>query len=148
MKHLRIHLTEYTNILLTQLLQVSFVLQISHSTLAITLTLSATNKNYENNNFWVASGPCHKKLVILLNMTLFSHLGCSRCSHINLKSEIVNLKWVNLKYKTDCFIWTERELHWCHFAFKYSAQWSVERISYVITLDPLHIERQRVNKFT
>ena len=24
---------------------------------------------------------------------------------INCKSDIVNLKWLNLKYKTDCFIW-------------------------------------------
>ena len=58
-------------------------------------------------------------------ITKFSHVGSSRRSHVNLKSEIVNLKWVNPKHKTDCFIWTER-----HFAFKYSAQWSVEGISY------------------
>ena len=49
---------------------------------------------------------------------------------INCKSDIVNLKWVNLKYKTDCFIWKKPELRLCHFAFQCSAQWPVERISY------------------
>ena len=116
--------------------------------LVITLKLLATNENCEKQRFLSSFGPLPR--FVLLNMRLFSHVGDFRRSHINLKSEIINLRWVNPKYKTDCFKWTERELHWCHFgfAFKCSAQWSVERISYVILLDRLYIEWKRVNKFT
>ena len=88
-------------------------------------------KIVKNKNFWEASGPS---------------VGGSKHSHINLKSEITKLKWANPKYKTDCFIRTERELQWCYIAFKYSAQWSIKRISYVILLDRLYIEWQRVKK--
>ena len=95
-------------------------------------------KIVKNNKFLSSLGPLPQ--FILLNMRLFSHVGGSGCSHINLKSEIVNLKWVNPKCKSDCSIWTERELHSCNFAFKYSPQWSVERISYIILLDRLYIE--------
>ena len=56
----------------------------------------------------------------------------------NLKSEIVNLKLVNLKYKTYCFILRKRKLHWCHFAFQYSVQRSVEDISCIILVDLLY----------
>ena len=39
----------------------------------------------KKNDLWVVSGPCHKKLVILLNMRLFGNVGGSRRFQINLK---------------------------------------------------------------
>ena len=84
-------------------------------------------KIVKNKDFWVASGPCHN-----LFYSIWDYL-------VTL---VASLRWVNPKYKTDFFIWTERELLWCHFdfTFKYSDQWSVESISYVILLDRLYIE--------
>ena len=56
--------------------------------------------------FWAASFPCHKKLVILFNLRyLVTPMAPDNPTLINCKSDIVNLKWLNLKYKTDCFIW-------------------------------------------
>ena len=70
-----------------------------------------------------------QKVGYFTQFEIFSHVGCSKWSHTNLKSATIDLKWVNLKYKT------EHELHWCHFRFQHSAQWLVEDISYIILLD-------------
>ena len=70
-----------------------------------------------------------QKVGYFTQFEIFSHVGGSKRSHTNLKSKTVDLKWVNLKYKT------EHELHWCHFRFQHSAQWLVEDISYIILLD-------------
>ena len=59
-------------------------------------------KVVNNNKLLSSLGPLPR--FILLNIRLFSHDGGSRHSHINLKSEILNLKLVNPKYKTYCFI--------------------------------------------
>ena len=53
----------------------------------ITLKLLATNESCDITQF-----------------EIFSHVGGSKRSRINLKSDNGNLKWVNLKYKTDCLI--------------------------------------------
>ena len=84
----------------------------------MTLKLLATDKNCEKQQFLSSLGPLPQRVDYFTQFEVFSHVGGSRRSHINLNSEIVNLKWVNPKYKTDCFIWTECKLHWCHFAFK------------------------------
>ena len=83
--------------------------------------LLATNENCEKQQFLISLGPLPQKVGYFTQFEIFSHIGGSRRSHINLKSEILNLKWLNPKYKTDCFVWTERELDWYRFAFKYSA---------------------------
>ena len=107
-------------------------------------------KIVKSNNFQVAPKlPLPPQSIgYFTRFEIFSHVGGSRGSHINLNSEIVSLKWVNPKYKTDCFIWTERELNWCHFAFKHSAQLSVEGISYVILLDRLYKDTRVVHRVT
>ena len=60
------------------------------------------------------------------SMDWFLHDIGLRHERVNLKSESVNLNWINLKCKTDCFMWRKSELQWSHIAFQYSAQWSVE----------------------
>ena len=77
-----------------------------------------TYKNCEKQQFLGSLGPLPQRVEYFTQFEVFSHVGGSRRSHVNLNSEIVNLKWVNRKYKTDYFIWTECKLHWCHFAFK------------------------------
>ena len=99
----------------------NWLLQIKHtptlSALVITLKLLATDKNCEKQQFLSSLGSLPQKGCYFTQFEIFSHVVGSRHSHVNLKSGIVNLKWVNPKYKTDCFIWTEHELHLCHFAY-------------------------------
>ena len=65
-----------------------------------------------------------QKVGYVTQFEIFSHI-----SGPNDPRLILNLNSVNLKYKA------ERELHWCHFAFQYSDQWSVQGISCIILLD-------------
>ena len=52
-----------------------------------------------------------------------------------------------MKLIADCFIWSERKLHWRHFAF-HSAHRLVDGISYIIILDGLYKDMQVVHHVT
>ena len=54
--------------------------------------LLATNENGEKQQFLISLGPLPQKVGYFTQFEIFSHIGGSRRSHINLKSEILNLK--------------------------------------------------------
>ena len=139
MKYLRIYLTGYTYNIFFCFTNIIFAWMFFF--VNATPKLIVTEETYAHtfhisNNFWLPTKVVKNNFLSSIRLLpwrvgyftqfeIFSHVGGSKQSHINLKFEIVNLK-----YKTDCFMWRKRELHWCHFAFQCSAQWSVEGISY------------------
>ena len=139
MKHLRIALTQYTyniSFCFTSIISnASPKLIVRENTYSHTFHISNSKiVVYQRNLKKTANIEQHQttalKYRFFTQFEIFSRTSGSKESHINLKSEIVNLKWVNLKYKTGRFIWRKRKLHWCHFVLQYT-QWSVEKISLV-----------------
>ena len=62
------------------------------SSLVITLKLLATNENCEKQQFLSSLGPLPQRVDHFTQFEVFSHVGGSRLSHVNLNFEIVNLK--------------------------------------------------------